>query len=210
MTPGSTPSPVRSSGTPSLIPSRRSALGRRTSSGNAIEVLSRSSRPTMWRNSSAASVTSRVSGPAWSSDEANAIIPKRLHAPYVGLRPTIPHRAAGWRIDPPGSGPSAHGPSAAATGAGPEPPRPERARGGGGAAATRAAGHARAIPRVEHRPEGRVLVRRAHRELVLFRLAEQWPPRLGELAHDRRGVRRAVALEDLRARLRGHALGPEE
>jgi hypothetical protein len=40
-----------------------------------MEVESRSSWPTMWRSSSAASVTSRVSGPAWSNDEANAIIP---------------------------------------------------------------------------------------------------------------------------------------
>jgi hypothetical protein len=29
----------------------------------------------MWRSISAASVTSRVNGPAWSSEEANAIIP---------------------------------------------------------------------------------------------------------------------------------------
>ena len=50
-------------------------MGRRTSSGMPVEVESHGSRPTMWRSSSAASVTSRVSGPAWSSDEANAIIP---------------------------------------------------------------------------------------------------------------------------------------
>ena len=81
MTPGSTPSPVRSSGTPSVIPSRRHAVGSRTSCGNATDVESHLSRPTMWRKSSAASVTSRVSGPAWSSEEAKAIIPKRETAP---------------------------------------------------------------------------------------------------------------------------------
>ena len=43
--------------------------------GKPIDVLSRSSLPTMWRSSSAASATSRVSGPAWSSDEAKAIMP---------------------------------------------------------------------------------------------------------------------------------------
>jgi hypothetical protein len=35
----------------------------------------------MWRKSSAVSVTSRASGPAWSRLEAKAIIPKRLTAP---------------------------------------------------------------------------------------------------------------------------------
>src|ERR671917_585109 len=75
----------------------------------------------MWRRSSAASVTSRVSGPHWSSDDANAIIPKRDTAPYVGLRPTMPLRAAGWRIEPPVSVPIAHGASPAATAAA-EPP----------------------------------------------------------------------------------------
>ncbi len=81
MTPGSTPSPVRSSGTPRRIPSSRWAVGSTTSSGKATEVESRSSWPTMWRKISAASVTSRVSGPAWSRLEAKAIMPKRLTAP---------------------------------------------------------------------------------------------------------------------------------
>ena len=31
--------------------------------------------PTMWRISSAVSLTSRAKGPAWSSEEAKAIIP---------------------------------------------------------------------------------------------------------------------------------------
>ena len=66
---------VSSSGTPRRMPSRRSALGRSIVPGKPIDVESRSSWPTICPSSSAASVTSRVSGPAWSSDEAKAIIP---------------------------------------------------------------------------------------------------------------------------------------
>ena len=51
------------------------ASAARTASGSPTEVASHASRPAMWPKSSAASVTSRVSGPAWSSDEAKAIIP---------------------------------------------------------------------------------------------------------------------------------------
>ena len=54
-------------------------VGRRSAapigSGNASEVESHGSSPTIAANSSAASVTSRVNGPAWSSEEAKAIIP---------------------------------------------------------------------------------------------------------------------------------------
>ena len=54
---------------------RSCAVGATIGCGSPIEVASRGSRPAMWDSSSAASVTSRVSGPAWSSEEANAIIP---------------------------------------------------------------------------------------------------------------------------------------
>jgi hypothetical protein len=74
-TPASMPSPVSSSGTPSTIPLRRSALGTAIGSGNWSEVASQLSRPTMWESISAASATVRVSGPAWSSEEAKAIMP---------------------------------------------------------------------------------------------------------------------------------------
>jgi hypothetical protein len=57
------------------MPSSEVAVGRAISPGKPIDVESRSSWPTMWRSRSAASVTSRVSGPAWSSEEAKAIIP---------------------------------------------------------------------------------------------------------------------------------------
>ena len=69
------PSPVSSSGTPMRIPSRSVADGSAIGSGRPSEVESRGSWPTIAPSSSAASVTSRVNGPAWSSEEAKAIIP---------------------------------------------------------------------------------------------------------------------------------------
>ena len=74
-TPSSMPSPDSSAGTPSRSPRRSAALGSPTGSGKASEVESHGSSPTMAPNSSAASVTSRVNGPAWSSEDAKAIIP---------------------------------------------------------------------------------------------------------------------------------------
>ena len=73
---------------------------------------------------SAASSTVRVTGPIWSSDEASAMEPYRLTAPYVGLTPTVPVTCAGWRIEPPVSLPSASGASKAATDAAEPPPEP--------------------------------------------------------------------------------------
>src|SRR5687768_11439950 len=55
----------------------------------------------MERSRIAESRTVRVIGPARSSDEANATTPQREQRPYVGLTPTVPVNAAGWRIDPP-------------------------------------------------------------------------------------------------------------
>ena len=72
-------------------------------------------------SSSAASRTSRANGPIWSSDDANAIRPYRETRPYVGLRPTTPQNAAGSRMLPPVSLPSASVASPAATAAA-EPP----------------------------------------------------------------------------------------
>ena len=107
----------------------------------------------------------------------------------------MPHRAAGWRIEPPVSVPIAHGASPAATAAAlPPDDRPGRA----------------AVPWVEHRPEAGVLVRGAHRELVLVGLAQQRRAGLGELLDHGRRVRRPVALEDPRARLARHAFGAEQ
>ena len=74
-TPASIPSPVSSSGTPSRMPLRSVASGGLTGSGRPSAVESQRSLPAMAASSSAASVVSRVNGPAWSSEEANAIIP---------------------------------------------------------------------------------------------------------------------------------------
>src|SRR5207244_637228 len=65
---------------------------------------------------------------AWSREDANAIIPERETSPYVGFMPTIPHRAAGWRIEPPVSVPRAHGARPAATAAALPPEEPPGTR----------------------------------------------------------------------------------
>jgi hypothetical protein len=80
-------------------------------------VLSAGSCPAIAPSTSAASVTSLVSGPIWSSDDAYATSPYRLTRPYVGFSPTIPHRLAGWRTLPPVSEPSAARHRSAATAA---------------------------------------------------------------------------------------------
>ena len=63
----------------------------------------------------------RVKNPATSSVGANAITPDKGYAWRVGLRPTTPQAAAGWRIEPPVSVPVAAGARPAATAAA-EPP----------------------------------------------------------------------------------------
>ena len=73
-TPGSSPGSSMPQ-TPKRRPSRRSALGSGMPSGMPSEVESHGSRPWRWLSRIAASVTSRVSGPHWSSEEAKAIIP---------------------------------------------------------------------------------------------------------------------------------------
>ena len=78
--------------------------------------------------------------------------------------------------------------------AGREAARDRRRRAAGGAA-----GDAAAVPGVEHRAVGGVLVRGAHRELVHVGLAEHAGAGLGEPAHRGRRVGRPVALEDPRA-----------
>jgi hypothetical protein len=57
------------------MPIRFVAVGALTGSGRPSEVESQGSAPAIAPSSSAASVTSRVNGPAWSSEDANAIIP---------------------------------------------------------------------------------------------------------------------------------------
>ena len=74
-TPCSIPSPLSSSGTPRRMPLRSVAVGSVTGSGRPSDVESHGSLPAIAPSSSAASVVSRVNGPAWSSDEAKAIMP---------------------------------------------------------------------------------------------------------------------------------------
>src|SRR3972149_8409788 len=71
----------------------------------STEVESILSWPAMAWSIVAASLTSFVIGPPWSRDDAKAIMPYRLTLPYVGLRPTTPHNAAGCLMEPPVSVP---------------------------------------------------------------------------------------------------------
>src|SRR6185369_16849212 len=73
--------------------------------------------PAMWFKRIAASSTVLVIGPGESVDEAIATTPYRLTLPYVGLRPTVPHHAAGWRMEPAVSEPIAAIDMSAATAA---------------------------------------------------------------------------------------------
>src|SRR4051812_36185133 len=77
---------------------------------------------------SAASCTVVAKGPIWSSDEAKAMRPYRDTRPYEGLKPTTPQSAAGWRIEPPVSEPSASGAHRAATAAADPPLDPPGVR----------------------------------------------------------------------------------
>src|SRR5215472_9164387 len=82
----------------------------------------------MTSSSSAASATVVANGPIWSSELANAMSPYLDTRPYVGFTPTTPHSAAGWRIDPPVSDPSASGAYPAATAAADPPLEPPGTR----------------------------------------------------------------------------------
>jgi hypothetical protein len=64
--------------------------------------------------------TSRAIGPAWSKPEASGKQASSGTRPWVGLKPTIPQQAAGIRIEPPESEPSAASARPTATAA-PEP-----------------------------------------------------------------------------------------
>ena len=110
--------------------------------------------------------------------------------------PLTPTKDAGWRIEPPVSVPVAAGARHAATAAAEPPELPP--------------GTARDVPRVLHRAEGRVLVRRAHRELVHVGLAEEHRAGAIELLDHVRVVGRDEVREDLRAARRAPALGAEE
>src|SRR4051794_3102872 len=128
-TPGSAPSPENSRTTPSRTPVRSPVPPSRAASttagtGAGIEVESRGSCPPMTSCSRAASRTVRATGPGVSSDDEKATSPYRDVPPYVGLDPTVPVTAPGWRIEPPVSVPIAIGASYALTAAADPPPEP--------------------------------------------------------------------------------------
>jgi hypothetical protein len=72
------------------------------------------SDPAITVSSRATSSTVAPIGPQWSTLASNAQMPVYGTRPCVGFRPTPPHEAAGMRIDPPWSRPSAIGASPAA------------------------------------------------------------------------------------------------
>ena len=74
-TPGSMPSPMSSSTTPTRRPDMSVAVGSAISPGQSSEVESIGSRPTMCFSRRALSATVRLNGPTWSSDDAKAMRP---------------------------------------------------------------------------------------------------------------------------------------
>src|SRR4051812_44263533 len=78
----------------------------------------------MERKRIAASRTVRAIGPAWSSEEAKAMMPQREQRPWVGLRPGVRVGAAGGGIEPPVSVAVAPAQRRAATAAAEPPDEP--------------------------------------------------------------------------------------
>src|SRR5438067_7463753 len=84
--------------------------------------------PAIVPRSSADSRTVFVTMPIWSRPDAKATRPYRETRPYVGLRPTTPQSAAGWRTLPPVSEPRPAGTMRAATAAADPPLDPPGTR----------------------------------------------------------------------------------
>ncbi len=156
-------------------------------------VESAGSWPEMTSSASAASSTVVANGPIWSRLDPNAISPRRLTAPYVGLTPTTPHSAAGCRIEPPVSEPRLSGANPAATAAADPPDDPPGTR--------------RVSSGFRVGPEGGVLGARPHRELVEVRLADHDRSGLAQAGDDGGVVRRLPVAEDLRRTRRRDAAG---
>ena len=132
-TPGPYPGPASCLMIPTFVPCRSRWAPARAASAfegcsSGREVESRTSWPPMTSCKSAASSTVRAAGPTWSRLEASAMSPYRETPPYVGLTPTVPVSAAGSRIEPPVSEPSASGAENAASVAEDPPPDPPGVR----------------------------------------------------------------------------------
>ena len=174
------PAPAREAAPPPPRPARRRA-GRRARSRRR-RPRRRRARPASARSpgASACSIrsqpsTSRAIGPAWSKLGASGKQPSIGTSPQVGLKPVTPQQAAGIRIEPPESVPSAASARPAASAAAEPPLEPP-------AIAAR-------VARVRHRAEVLVLGGRAVGELVQVGLADvrvagrlEQPHRLGRLA----------------------------
>ena len=122
--------------------------------------------------------TSRAIGPAWSKLGASGKQPSSDTRPNVGLKPTIPQHAAGIRIEPPESVPSAR--SAAPSTSARRCRRSTRPRPGPGT-------------RVRDDPEVRVLGGHPVGELVQVRLADDAVARRPRARRPRARCRRARA-----------------
>ena len=140
--------------------------------------------------------TSSASGPPVSKLAASGQQPSSETRPCVGLCPTTPQHAAGIRIEPAESVPSAASASPAA----------KRRRG----APARPAGDAAREARVRDVAEMRVLGGRPVRELVQVRLADVHVARILEPQHRGSGPLGHVAGEDPRAVGRLQPAGVEE
>src|SRR2546427_8346604 len=85
----------------------------------------------MTSSTSAASRTVRVMGPTWDTRAKPLGNPRPSGTrPYDGLKPYTPQNAAGVRIEPPPSVPSARGPQPLAPPTPPPPPPPPRVSAG--------------------------------------------------------------------------------
>ena len=126
--------------------------------------------------------------------------------------PTVPVKAAGWRIEPPVSVAVAPRHRCAATAAAEPPEEPPGTRCVPSMAPGSARAHVRALapPGRHHRAEGAGLVRRAHGELVHVELAEHHRAVVPEVPRDGGFVGRIEVAEDVRAGGRDHAFGAEQ
>ena len=197
-TPGSIPSAslVSSRGTPIRSPFRSSREGIAIGSGKPIEVESRSSRPPSAASSSAASRDVAGERAALVERGGEGDHPRARDRAVGGLHPDDAAERGGLADRSAGVG---------AERAGREPARDDGGRPAGGAA-----GDARTVPGIADVAVGRVLVRRAHRELVHVGLAEDAGTGGEEPLDGGRGVGRHIALEDPRAGGRGQALDAED
>ena len=190
---------ARGSGNRAAAAATRAATSRSASSSHATPTATSSSELTSWAvnsgaiasRSAAQSVTLRAIGPTWSKLGASGKQPAVETRAKVGLKPTTPQHAAGMRIEPPESVPSASFGEARCQ---------RRSRTAGGAA-----GDPAGCERIRDCAEVCVLRRDPVGELVQVRLADvRIAGRFGKedgcrsrgrvvLREDRRAVRRRQA-----------------